>query len=277
MKFLKRFSYLLKYYISDKRIKLYKKFLIHGLNNGYKFCSVFDSIEELNKKTNKLICLRHDVDEISPGTLKIAKVENELGLTSTYYFRCSTIQKKVIDEIKLMGHEVSYHYETISEYIIENNIKSINEFSTKNYLIPCQELLKKKLDKFRRKYNVECKTICSHGARENSIFKKSNATLFDDIKNLKDILEIDLECYDKNYLSHWNAYVSDCPVEYNSGFRYGEDPYFLINKKNRFIFLSHPNHWSFSFGKRIKRIIKLLIIGEIQDKQYFAYQQYLDD
>jgi len=91
MKFLKKFSYLLKYYISDKRIKLYKKFLIHGLNNGYKFCSVFDSIEELNKKTNKLICLRHDVDEISPGTLKIAKVENELGLTSTYYFRCSTI------------------------------------------------------------------------------------------------------------------------------------------------------------------------------------------
>ena len=36
MKFLKKFSYLLKYYISDKRIKLYQKFLIHGLNNGYK-------------------------------------------------------------------------------------------------------------------------------------------------------------------------------------------------------------------------------------------------
>ena len=166
MKFLKKFRYLLNYYISDKRIKLYKKFLIHALNNGYKLCSVIDSIEELNNKTKKLICLRHDVDEISPGTLKIARVENELGITSTYYFRCSTIQKKVIDEIKLMGHEVSYHYETISEYIIENNIKSINELSRKNFLKPCQELLKKKLDKFRRKYNVECKTICSHGARE---------------------------------------------------------------------------------------------------------------
>ena len=265
---------LVNYYTSEKRIKSYYDYLEIGLKKGFKYCSVIDSIKEIEKNTKKLICLRHDVDQKSPGALKMAKIEKDLGIKSTFYFRISTAEEKTIDKIKLMGHEVSYHYETIAEYIKKKEIKSLKDLKKLDYLNECQNMLNENLYLFRKKYSVECKTLASHGAFENKILVISNNSLFQDIENLKEILNVKLECYDLNYLSNWNKYVSDCPVEYNNGFRYGINPLESFGE-DRIIFLSHPNHWSFTFLKRIKRLIKVSIKGmEIKEEKFF-YQNNL--
>lgn len=64
----------------------------------------------------RFVLMRHDVDGLAKSALKTARIEEELGIQATYYFR---IHKKsfvpgIIKEIEDMGHEVGYHYETLS-------------------------------------------------------------------------------------------------------------------------------------------------------------------
>ncbi|HLP04531.1 MAG TPA: hypothetical protein VK152_03790 [Paludibacter sp.] len=64
------------------------------------------------KVTGKFVILRHDIDKLPLNALRIAIVEKELGIFSTYYFRISpqVFNPAIIQEISGMGHEVGYHY-----------------------------------------------------------------------------------------------------------------------------------------------------------------------
>jgi hypothetical protein len=93
---------------------------------------------------------------------------------------------------------------------------------------------------------------------------------------MKTLLDIDVECYEDAYLSEWDAYVSDSPVEFNNGYRYGVSPLSLIKQKTRRImFLSHPNHWGFSMTKRAKRLLKVGLTGMKLTDDQFAYNHKL--
>ncbi|OJX08489.1 MAG: hypothetical protein BGO76_01860 [Caedibacter sp. 38-128] len=63
------------------------------------------------------IILRHDVDRWPLNALEMAKLESDLGIRSTYYFRFipSVFKKEIISKISEMGHEIGYHYETLSK------------------------------------------------------------------------------------------------------------------------------------------------------------------
>lgn len=63
------------------------------------------------------ILLRHDVDRMPCRAVQVAKVESELGVRGTYYFRCTAkgeFPVKAISQISAQGHEVGYHYECLS-------------------------------------------------------------------------------------------------------------------------------------------------------------------
>ena len=68
----------------DFNLKIYKE-LIHSLkNNNYSF-STFASFDQQNHYKN--IILRHDVDRTPQNALQMAKLEKELDVAGTYYFR----------------------------------------------------------------------------------------------------------------------------------------------------------------------------------------------
>lgn len=98
----------------------------------------------------KVVVLRHDVDERPQNAVKIARVEFEMGIKSTYYFRILKISntpeaiKKIVD----LGHEIGYHYEDYAA-CRGNHKKAIESF-------------RKNLDYFRQYYPV--KTVCMHGS-----------------------------------------------------------------------------------------------------------------
>jgi hypothetical protein len=64
----------------------------------------------------KLIILRHDVDARPQNSLRLARLEHSLGIRGTYYFRMvpQSYNEAVICEIHGLGHEIGYHYETMS-------------------------------------------------------------------------------------------------------------------------------------------------------------------
>ncbi len=79
--------------------------------------SVYTVSEYIKKKPTNAIILRHDVDRAPASALKLAKIEYNHGLKSTYYFRFirSVFDASIIKEIARLGHEVGYHYETLSK------------------------------------------------------------------------------------------------------------------------------------------------------------------
>jgi hypothetical protein len=82
-------------------------------NHHYTFQTFADFLKNPATRT---IILRHDVDARKMNSLKTAQLENELGITGTYYFRMipQSFDEEVIKQIASLGHEIGYHYEDLS-------------------------------------------------------------------------------------------------------------------------------------------------------------------
>ncbi|AKB84288.1 hypothetical protein [Methanococcoides methylutens] len=121
--------------------------LCEAIADTYPTVTVADYIED--KCPEKFVLMRHDVDRMPGHALETAKIEYELGIKSTYYFRSikGVFKPDVIENISDMGHEIGYHYETLSE--------------TNGDFQKSIELFQSHLDAFRD--ICEVKTICMHG------------------------------------------------------------------------------------------------------------------
>jgi hypothetical protein len=62
------------------------------------------------------VMLRHDVDLKPQNSLRTAQIEEELGWEATYYFRAvpESWDDSIILEIASLGHEIGYHYESLT-------------------------------------------------------------------------------------------------------------------------------------------------------------------
>ena len=62
------------------------------------------------------VILRHDVDKKPQNSLEMARLEASLKRKSIYYFRTkkSILNKAIIEEIASLGHEIGYHYESLT-------------------------------------------------------------------------------------------------------------------------------------------------------------------
>lgn len=112
----------------------------------------FQTFEELMTKPleGKTVVMRHDVDELAWNALKIAQLENKLGVRSTIFFRIvkQSNVPEVIRQIVALGHEVGYHYEDLS-LAQGDEEKAMDTFA-------------ENLAYFRTYYPV--KSVCMHGS-----------------------------------------------------------------------------------------------------------------
>ena len=97
----------------DFTLKTYNKLIKSLINQGFLFQTLSDSLTQRGGKT---IILRHDVDSLPANSLKFARIQSEIGIKGTYYFRIvpESFDDKIILEIYKLGHEVGYHYEDLS-------------------------------------------------------------------------------------------------------------------------------------------------------------------
>jgi len=131
----------------DFTLKVYKE-LCESINrSGYKPITVKDYLLSIPKKS--FVIMRHDVDRKPENALAMAKLENSLGIKSTYYFRMTNevFRPDVIKQIASMGHEIGYHYEVLDK--------------AKGDYKKAIKIFEEELKKFREVYDV--KTICMHG------------------------------------------------------------------------------------------------------------------
>jgi hypothetical protein len=121
-------------------------------------------------KPEKCALMRHDIDRKPLKALKVAKIEKEYDVHSTFYFRMNkeTFKPDIITQIKDMGFEIGYHYEVMDKAKGDIN-KAILLFN-------------EELELFRRYCDI--KTVCMHGNpltpwNNLDIWKKIKFDLFD--------------------------------------------------------------------------------------------------
>lgn len=261
-----RINCVLKYLI-NRRIDEYEQVLKYAKESNYKAISLVQYISGNFKKNDKLLILRHDIDHVTKATEMMIEIEKKYDCNASYYFRDCTADIDLINEVKYANSEASMHFETIANFIKNRRLSKKNFKS--EYIDLCKNLLKYELNAFRIKYNLECKTIASHGEYINRIFGISNNVLTEDIESYK-FYNIDLEAYNESFIKQINMYISDCPIEINEGYRYGISPIKAIEKGvTPILFLTHPNHWYYNYFQQFKKLVKVILYGTTIKKDSF--------
>ena len=232
--------------MKDFTLKAYKEYLsiIKDKTDFYTFNDFIIS----KVKPDTFCLVRHDVDRKPKSALDMARLEKDLGIKSTYYFRikdCS-FNPIIIEEISNLGHEIGYHYECLSD-------------SDGNYSLAF-ELFKNGLNKIRKIAPVS--TISMHG-RPFSKFDNRNLwkknSYYEILKNDLNIegeiyLEIDykhigyINDTGRNWKENKNNLRDKVNSEISTSFSSRKElvNYLRSNQKLKIVFQIHPERWSTS-------------------------------
>ncbi len=149
-----------KYYFSDFTLSHYKE-ILSKLKENHIFSAYHDY------DVNSIFVLkRHDVDFSLDNALKMAKIEYDMGVKSTYFLMLHSefynlLEYKnieIVKEIKLLGHEIGLHFDsefykitnenlldekivfekTILENFISQKIESFSFHNPTNFILNCK-------------------------------------------------------------------------------------------------------------------------------------------
>ncbi|MDO4811182.1 MAG: hypothetical protein Q3985_04480 [Eubacteriales bacterium] len=185
------------------------------------------------------------------------EAEKQVGVTSTYYFRFSTIDNKLIKDMIMDHFNVGLHFETIADYIAESGCNN-------KYDINMDEMrmrFKKDIERFEKETGVKVRSVCSHGHELNQKLGISNNAITED----QDLSEygIIFEAYEREmYENDVDCHIMDAHLHKNFGFSYKDNPYDAIEiGYQNIVFLSHPHNWYMPLKSRI-RSLKAIIVGK---------------
>jgi len=206
--------------VKDFSLEKYTGLLKTIKENGYQTMSVCNYIEYGSQENCKIAIMRHDVDRNINTALEMASIEEKFGVSSTYYFRYpQTFKPDIIKEIEKMGHEVGYHYETLS--------KKHGDYSK------AIKLFEYELSEFNQHFKVS--TVCAHGAL--SFYRSLDLWNHYDYKDYGLIAEA--------YLSlRGIPYYSDTSRKWRDFNDTDEMINVLTEREDNIVyFLTHPGRW----------------------------------
>jgi hypothetical protein len=74
--------------MADFTLKTYRSLLIAFRRAGYEFITFEEYCSGAAAGMERVVVMRHDVDLRAGNALALAEVEREMGVRSSYYFRC---------------------------------------------------------------------------------------------------------------------------------------------------------------------------------------------
>lgn len=203
----------------------YRKTLLK-LKEKHSF-SFFDDISKND------VILRHDIDISLKPALKIAELEADIGIHSTYfilfhssfYNPFSPSSSKIIKQIIKMGHRVGLHYD--GSFILSNNLQP-------------KETILQELGLFSQHFNNDINLISAHNPTIN---KKIS------LKFGGKMIDADSPKFKKN-----RKYISDSVQNWREG------SFSKFNNISQLYILTHPIWWT-KQGLSRKKILQELVGG----------------
>jgi hypothetical protein len=107
-------------WVSEYSSTRFRKFLEGLQSDNFSIISLDDYVEGRIDSQKVNVFLRHDVDISLPRTVNMARIQKELGIQSTYFFRLHAEKytfeeaQPVIKKLTEDGFKIGLHYETLS-------------------------------------------------------------------------------------------------------------------------------------------------------------------
>lgn len=214
--------------------------LLTELKQHYQIVTVKDYFTGMTWAPQPIVVLRHDVDRRPHNALRMAELETAMGISSTYYFRKSTFNQYIIEDIENMGHEVGYHYEVMDK--------------AKGDIGVAHAMFNSELEILRAW--VPVKTCAAHG---NPLTKYDNRTFWEsfDLEQFGLVGEGEkVECMD--YLTDTGRWNKQYNLKDWITSNYGRGYYFNIHPERWNDGLAWYRQWMFDWGcNLVKRFLVL--------------------
>lgn len=243
-------------YVRKLELGEYENLLLEAERHGYKAISLstfYNRLTSIQKNNDKIFLNRHDIDVDLKTARKMFLVEKRRGVTSTFYFRLSTLDLDFMREIKDYGSEVGYHFEEIATFAKEHRIKDKKKLEPS--LNKISELFLENLNRIESSIGFKIRSVASHGDFVNRSLGCTNNEIVDEA--LKKKAGIEFEAYE--LLRCFDEYLSDAP--YPKFWRRGS-PFTAVKEGAQVIcLLTHPNHWGRNFWANTKTNFKRMTEG----------------
>ena len=229
----------------DFTLESYAKY-IQAIQKSFPEILRFDEFFPMDPKPDSFCLIRHDVDRRPKKALQMARIENRMGIRATYYFRAKRLVFKpdIIREISNLGHEVGYHYESLSD--TRGNLpRALKDFEF--HLARFNEI-------------VPVKTVSMHG---RPLMSYDNRDLWRDTANHVRLIEkysiygevyLDIDYQDVAYLNdtgrNWTSDRSNIRDQNKYGIRLsfnsGDEALNYLNATadSKLVFQVHPERWA---------------------------------
>ena len=197
--------------------------------------------KDVNDNTKKFCVLRHDIEFSIDRAYKLAKIEKELGVVSTYtvqvrnntYNALSEKNIDLISKIKELGHHIGLH---------QNPPSSMKLDTLKDYIMRDITILEDC-------YGFEIDRFAFHRP------KKEYLNCYVELDNK-------INCYDKKFFHFFEDKPESLEILYladsNHKWKYGYPLDFDFSKINKLQLLTHPFSWSDSGGDNYGNFVTLI-------------------
>ena len=197
--------------------------------------------KDVKDNTKKFCILRHDIEFSIDRAYKLAKIEKELGVVSTYtvqvrnntYNALSEKNINLISKIRNLGHHIGLH---------QNPPSSLKLDTLKDYIMRDITILEDS-------YGFEIDRFAFHRPKKEYL-------------NCYVELENKINCYDRKFFHFFDKRPESLDILYladsNHKWKYGYPLDFDFLKINKLQLLTHPFSWSEKGGDNYGNFVSLI-------------------
>lgn len=223
--------------LSRDRFRDYQGLLRAALSLDYRVVALEDFLFDPAARTgDRILILRHDVDQHPASALAAADIERRLGVRSTWYLRWRTADPGVVSALRAAGGTIGLHYETLTRRVLAERLAPGTDLTP---LLPgAREELREEVRAFQDAFGP-VRSLCAHG--DSRVPWARNLTLLEgeDPADFGVRADANLEMR-RHALAVWLTDRSAAEGSWNDG----HDPLALLQAGCSPIqCLTHPNNW----------------------------------
>ncbi|MFQ7120853.1 MAG: hypothetical protein ACLRPW_13450 [Intestinibacter sp.] len=250
-------------YIKKSRLLSYEEVLLLAKSEGYIMMGIHEFMRYVEENGNiddgkKILVNRHDIDTSPRVARKMFNIEKKVygkEGNSTFYFRDSTTDVELINDIESYGYETGYHYEELATFEKKKKYKDVNLI--RQHLPEIRKQFEKDFIKYKKITGTNSYSVASHGDFVNTLLGIQSVEILQDV-SLRNKLDIKVEAYDESIMKYVSIRLADQVLLENFSSNVKKA---ITDGMHIIMILTHPRNWEVDFIANNRENIKRLYQG----------------
>jgi len=188
-------------FLMPSRLESYRALLEQALAAGYTIGSVEQFWSLIGAAgvdpVRRYLILRNDIDTGPRTAQEMWRIEQSLGIVGSYFFRLSSLDLGIMDQMAASGVEPSYHYEELAAVAKRRRLRTRSELE--RHLPEAQDLFARNVARLRSLTGQSIRVVAAHGDFVNRKLGLLNTAILAD-RAFRAQVGIELETYDLAFM-----------------------------------------------------------------------------